>query len=567
MKPTAAVLRRFRNLRRVQQIVSAFARHGFGDVVSRLRLGSLVPATLRASRSEDDEAARAAARLSVGERFRLICETLGPTFIKLGQVMATRPDLVPPQIVLELSKLHDEVPPFPTVDLMKVIEADLGPAAGTLLADVEERPLAAASIAQVHGATLSDGRRVVVKVQRPNLQQIIDTDLDILRGLAELLEEYVEEARTLRPRAIVEEFAHSLAQEIDFRREADNMERFRRQFAESPLVVVPRSVPELCSARVITMERMEGFKLTDRAQVAASGLDPMKIARDGTQVMLQSIFEHGFFHADPHPGNFLVRPDGVLVLLDFGLMGELEPRRVDELLGFIIAVLLNDPDMLLSQLQEMEILDQAREPRRLREELSRLLNKFQSVRLADMDAAEVIARVIDVIRKEDVSFPTDLLLVMKSVATVEGIATAVCPDFQPVEEIRPYLVTLYTKRVLDPRQQSRMVARTLADVVTLLRTMPRDLRSVLRRLNRGDLRIETRSAEGDADRAQRDRAMNRLLLTLVLCTSMVLSAALLYYPPGDPAVASTPWGAYGGLLFSFVLLVTLLWSIFRSRGL
>jgi len=563
----AAVLRRFRNLRRVQQIVSAFARHGFGDVVSRLRLDSLLRTTLRPKRSEEDEAAHAAARLTVGERLRLICETLGPTFIKLGQVMATRPDLVPPQIVLELSRLHDEVPPFPTVDLLRSIEEDLGTAAAAQFTDVEDTPLAAASIAQVHGATLVDGRRVVVKVQRPNLEQSIETDLDILRGLAELLEEYVEEARTLRPRAIVEEFAHSLAQEIDFRREVDNMERFRRQFAESPLLVVPRAVPELCSARIITMERMEGFKLTDRAQVAASGLDAMKIARDGTQVMLQSIFEHGFFHADPHPGNFLVRPDGVLVLLDFGLMGELEPRRVDELLGFIIAVLLNDPDMLLSQLQEMEILDQAKEPRRLREELSRLLNKFQSVRLADMDAAEVIARVIDVIRKEDVSFPTDLLLVMKSVATVEGIATAVCPDFQPVEEIRPYLVTLYTKRVLDPRQQSRMVARTLADVVTLLRTMPRDLRSVLRRLNRGDLRIETRSADGDAERAQRDRATNRLLLTLVLCTSMVLSTALLYYPPGDPAVASTPWGAYGGLLFSLVLFVALLWSIFRSRGL
>lgn len=568
MKSSSAVIRRFRNLRRVQQIVTVLARHGFGDVISRLRLDSLLGGSrrARAKGAAAEEGGATDSRVSVEVRVRLICEALGPSFIKLGQVMATRPDLVPAGLILELSKLHDEVPPFPFADLVRVIEEDLGGPFTRHFEMIEEAPLAAASIAQVHRATLVDGRQVVVKVQRPNLLQLIETDVDIIRVLAELLEEYVEEARSLRPRAIVEEFDHSLRQEIDFRREVDNMERFRRLFAESAEVVAPAAFPELCSERVITMERMEGFKLTDRAALAASGLEPMDLARRGTQIMLKSIFEHGFFHADPHPGNFLVRADGVLVMLDFGLMGELDPRRLDELLGFIIAVLLNDVDMLLSQLQEMEILDEARDPRRLRQELARLLDKFQRVTLADMDAAAIIGRVIDVIRGENVSFPTDLLLVMKSVATVEGIATEVCPGFQPLEEIRPYLVTLYTKRVLDPRLQSRMVARTLSDVVSLMRTMPGDLRSVLRRLSRGDLRIETRAADGEADRAQRDRATNRLLLALVLCTSMVLSTVLLHYPPGGEA-AGTPWAAFGGLVFSFLLLVGLLWSIFRSRGL
>ena len=567
MKAGTEVARRFRNLRRVQQILGAFVRHGFGDLVSRLGLDGLLRSSRRPDGAGEEGADRPgehAGRLSAEARIRMICEELGPTFIKLGQVMATRPDLVPARLVLELSRLHDDVPPFPFEDVRRVVEQDLGAPLEELFSGFEEASLAAASIAQVHGATLPDGRPVVLKVRRPDLQALIERDLDILRGLAERLEEYVEEARMFRPRDVVEEFARALHEEVDFARELENMQRYAQQFEGNEVVAVPKAYPELCSPRVITMERMAGFKLTDREALEKSGLDAMTLARNGTMILMQSVFEHGFFHADPHPGNFLVREDGVICVLDFGLMGELDHARIDELLGFLVAVLLNDVDMLLSQLQEMEILDEARDPRRLRTELSRLLGRFQDVSLGDIAAVEIITKVLDLIRGEEVNLPTDLLLVIKSVGTVEGIASEICPDFQPLDEVRPYLVTVYTKRALDPRQQSKAVARTMADTVSLLRTLPRDLRMVLRRINRGELRIETRSGDGDADRTQRDRAANRLALTFVLCTTMVLSTVLLYYPP---AGGGTPWAAYGGLLMATFFLLGLLWSIFRSKGL
>ena len=565
MSATAEVARRFRNLRRLQQILGAFVRHGFGDIVCRLGLDGLLRSSRKPASGEGEvaEGDDATGRLSVEARIRMICESLGPTFIKLGQVMATRPDLVPATWILELSKLHDDVPPFPFADVRRVVEEELGAPLEELFRDFEEESLAAASIAQVHRATLPDGRPVVVKVQRPDLAHLIDTDLDILRGLAERLEEYVEEARTFRPRAVVDEFARALHEEIDFQRELESMQRYGQLFSESEIVAVPEGYPELCSARVITMERMEGFKLTDRAALEESGLDAMALARNGTLILMQSVFEHGFFHADPHPGNFLVRDDGVICVLDFGLMGELDGRRTDELLGFLVAVLLNDPDMLISQLQEMEILDESRDPRRLRTEMARLLNRFQDVKLGDIAAADVIGRVLDLIRGEDVNLPTDLILIIKSVGTVEGIATEICPEFQPLDEVRPYLVAVYTKRALDPRQQSKVVARTMADAVSLLRTLPRDLRMVLRKINRGEVRVETRAVDGEADRAQRDRAVNRVVVGLLLCATMVLTTVLLYYPPGD----GTPWAGYIGLVVSAVVLIGLLWSVIRSKGL
>lgn len=565
MKHSLSVTRRFRNIRRFQQILTVLARHGFGNLVGRLHLDGSVRAALRlVGRTQKTVDEEATGPLSTEARIRMICESLGPTFVKFGQLLATRPDLVPASLVEELSRLHDEVPPFPYSEVETLLDGELGDAWRDSFASVEPEPMAAASIAQVHSATLSDGRPVVLKVQRPGLDKLIDTDLDILRGLAELLEENVEELRPFRPQALVDEFARSICQEIDFCRELDNLQRFRRLFAETEKVQVPEPVPELSSRRVLTMERMDGFKVTDHAALEASGLDAAEIARTGTAVFLESIFEHGFFHADPHPGNFLVRPDGVLAVLDFGLMGRIDRRRIGDLLSLLVAILLDDPEMLVAQLQEMEVIGDSRDVGRLEMDVARILERYRTATLGDTDVAALLDEVFAALRGHEVALPTDLLLIGKTVATVEGIAKHICPTFQPLEEIRPFLISLYMRRTLDPREQSRIVTRALADGVALLRTLPRELRGLMRRLNRGELRVETVRADDKAERAQRDRAVNRLALTMILCTTMVLSTLLLYYPPGGDG---TPWAAYIGLGVSFLLTVLLFWSFFRHKGL
>ncbi len=561
---TLSLQERFRNLKRLQSIVSVLLRHGFGDVVARLKL-DVVTVRRRRARAAAAEG-QAWQRQTVEERIRHTLEDLGPTFVKLGQVMATRPDLVPPSLVLELRQLQDQVPPFPVDQLKAAIEEDAGRPLADLFVSFDETPLAAASVAQVHRARLHDGSEVAVKVQRPRVRETVASDLSILRGLAELVVERIPEARRFDPVGLVNEFDRALRRELDFRNEVYAMQRFARHHAGSPDAVVPRPHTALCSERVIVMELMAGFKVTDHAALAATGLDPVEIARRGTRIALTSIFEHGYFHADPHPGNFLIRPDGVFCVLDFGLMGQLDAQRIDEMLTFLAAILLSDADMLVTLLEDMELVPDTVDERSLRRELSMQIERYQGLALEDLDAAALVAEIIDAMRRYDIHLPADLVLVGKALGTMEGIAKTICPSFRPLDEVRPYLISTYVRRTLDPREHSRQVARTLSESLNLLRSLPRDLRGILRKANRGELQVRISSADLERVARQRDRAVNRSIATVVFSLLVALSTVLLYYPPpgSGPGVVAL---ALGGYFVAFLTGLVLLWSIYRSNGL
>lgn len=495
-----------RDLGRIRRIAGVLTRHGFQDVAARLGplswLGAMAARLTRRPRRVP---------VPVGRRIRTATEELGPTFVKLGQMLATRPDLIPMDVVRELRHLQDEVPPFPFAQVEAIVEADLGRPVAEVFADVESAPVAAASIAQVHRATLLDGTPVVIKVQRPNLPEIIGSDLRILSGLAGTLEERVPEIRTFRPVAIVEEFRRSLQREMDFGTEMASMVRYREMFSDEPRLHVPQPYPEHSGRRVLVMERVEGIKVSDRAALEAAGIDLPSIVETGMRITLRSIFEFGFFHADPHPGNFFVRPDGSIVLLDFGMMGTLEPRRLDEMLAFMVAVLTADVDMVVNQLLDADLIGDETDLRSLRGELQAILDRYRHVRLGGLDVAGFLNELANVTIRHHVALPADLLLVGKSIATMEGLGHELYPEFEPLEAIRPYLTEVYVKRMLDAKRHSQVVARSVMDGLALLKDAPFDVRRVLRKMRRNELGLVLRSAEHESRVAAASARTNRLL--------------------------------------------------------
>lgn len=546
---------------RLRQVAAVAMRYGFGQVIESTGLRVL----LRNGRDAGVDASVADRRPEV--RVRMALEELGPTFVKLGQMLATRPDLASMELCTELRKLQDAVPAFPASEARALVEHELGAPVEQLFARFDATPLAAASIAQVHRAQLLSGEEVVIKLQRPGLDERLRADLDLLTTIAALLEEHVPELRVFKPAAAVEAFGQGLRLETDFHNELRNIERFRRQFAAEPRVHVPATYPALSTRRVLTMEFLDGVKVTDAAGLAAWEIAPKAVAETGIDVVIASIFEHGFFHGDPHPGNFFVLRDGRLGVIDFGMMGSLDRERIDELLAFMAAILLGDAEMLVSLLMDLGILGDAVDVRRLRGEVAALMGRYHGVDIATVDIGTFLTETIEVVLRHDIDLPTDLVLIGKAISTMEGIAREIHPAFNPMQDLRPTFVRLYLGRALDPETYSRRLFRTLRDWWGLAVVLPGEARSVLRQLRRGQLRIEV--ADPDLDRAllQRERQVNRAVLTATTLVAWALFAWLL--PTAELRGLSSPT-TWWTVLLGGVGLWTGTWlgvSMLRSRAL
>lgn len=537
-----------KNIKRIRTILNVLIRHGFGDIVARLNIDSAAATLKRVVLFQKERTELQ--RFPIEARVRMVLEELGPTFIKLGQIMATRPDIIPMSLILELRRLQDDVPSFPYEIVRETLESELGRPFDEVYAQFDETPLAAASIAQVHRATLKDGSRVAVKVRRPNLEEIVSTDLSILQAFAALIEERIPESRQFQPKGMVEQFSRALSKEIDLTNEAYYLTRYAKNFEGKPYAHIPTVYREISSRRVLVMEFIEGVKIDNLAELDARGIDREQVARQGTRIVLESIFEHGFFHADPHPGNIFVRADGTICLIDFGMIGTIEPQRLDELLTFLVAILINDTAMMCDLFLEMGLVTEEVDLRQLGEEVKQIIDRYYSLPLAEIDIAEFITRVFDVIMRHHVQIPADLMLVAKAITTVEGIAQQVYPQYDPLKELRPYLISHYLRRSLDPLKASRQAYEFVSSYLQLARQLPKDLRALLRKLRAGEFRMKLDVPALEADSEMRERGENRRML-LALGT-LLLAASI--------AVTSLPGPLHSTLLFgaklSLILAVT-----------
>ena len=463
--------RTYRHLNRYRQILAILFKYGFGDLLERLRIDQYIAAGLQAISSKRIDRVE---KLTRPQRLRMAFEELGPTYIKLGQVLSTRPDLVPADFLNELAKLQDEVPPFPFSEAKEAIESEFRRPLAELFAEVEEYPLASASIGQVHKARLKDGEAVAVKFQRPGIQKIIEVDLEIMLHLATLAERHVREFQIHQPVKIVEEFARTLEKEIDYHIEATHMERIARQFLDQPHVYIPAVFREFTTSRILTTELIEGIKISKIEKLVAAGLDKKLIAERIVGLVFKQAFDHGFFHADPHPGNIFVLADNVICLVDFGMMGLVDRTTREAFVDLIDSVVHQNEVKTTEVLLNLTAWDQQPDIRALEREVSDFMGRHLYKPLKDMEIGKLLQDLIHLTLRFRLRIPPDIFLMIKALSAVEGVGRTLDPEFDIVAHATPFIKRVKLERFA-PQRISSDVFDLMSRLLQFLQQFPKDL--------------------------------------------------------------------------------------------
>jgi ubiquinone biosynthesis protein len=508
------LFRQARYLGRYRQIAQVLARYGFGSLITLLGLDSLMRLPGRLARRPPSDP------LNGPQRLRMALVELGPTFVKLGQVLSTRPDIVPSAYVIELNRLQDTVPPFAPERAIALIEAELGKPIGELFGSFEYEPLAAASLGQVHAATLHDGTSVVVKVQRPDIQQMVFVDLAILAELATLAQERSELGRRYHLADLAWEFAAMMRAELDFRQEGRNADRFRRNFAGNPYVKIPVVYWEQTTARVLTSERIVGIKISDIAAMDASGLDRKLLARHSIELILQEIFKDGYIQGDPHPGNMFALPGEIIGAVDFGQAVALDQEMTRNLLLLLAALARRDAEGALRALQGLGMLRVRTITPVLRRDMVRFIEGFVDRPLADISARETVDELLGLVQRHELHMPAPLALLLKAVIMMEGIGVQIDPDLDVFAVARPYAIQTLAE-VAGPEAMARRALERGQVLLELADVLPGRANETLAQLAEGELTIQTRELELRRVAQALSVAGSRLALALVLVASVI----------------------------------------------
>ncbi|AKU25280.1 putative protein kinase UbiB [Geobacillus stearothermophilus] len=552
--------KRVRHIGRYHEIAASLLRHGFGMIVDELGFSSFLslPPRWRAEQGKKEGK-------TVGERLRLVLEELGPTFVKLGQIASTRPDLIPAPIISELEKLQDQVPPFPFADVRRIVEAEFGSSLETLFRSFEEMPLAAASLGQVHRAVLPSGQAVAVKVQRPHIAARVETDLEILQDLAVLAERRLDWAATYQLSEIVDELARSLRQELDYTVEARHAAAFAEQFAGDSLVYVPGVFWDYTTKTVLTMEYVEGIKLGEIERLKEEGYSLKALAERLTKTVLKQMFEHGFFHGDPHPGNVFVLSDGVLAFIDFGLMGRLRPNVRHHLSSLIIALMRQSTDGVLAAIYGLGLVPDEADEEKLRDDIDDLREKYYRVPLGEISLGEAVEDLLSVAFRHGIRIPSDLTLLGKALLTVEGVVEMLDPQFRIMDVAEPFGRKLLKDR-LRPDRVAETAWRRVADYGEMLLRLPDSVKELAKIMRRGKLQLEMTASDLEAFLHKLDQISNRLSISIVLLSwSIVMAGMMIASSFGRQSMLLWKIPAVEiGLGVSAFLFGWLLYSIFRS---
>jgi ubiquinone biosynthesis protein len=551
-------LQAMRDLPRLHEITLVLIRHGFGDLVRRAGIAGVLE---RAGQVLQLGTRGPAERLTPPQRARLALAELGPTFVKLGQVLATRVDIFPPDWIAEFERLQSDVPPVPFAQMLAEMEKALGRPPQEVLRDIDPEPLGSASIAQVHGAALPDGTPVVLKVMRPGIRPKVQADLRILGYLASMLESEVAEARRFQPVQMVVELGRSLRRELDLALEARAQERFAQNFAQDPGILIPRIFWEYTRESMNVQERVDGIPGNDLAAVEAAGLDRALLARRGADAVLKMILVDGYFHADPHPGNVFYLPGNRIAIIDFGMAGRLTDRRRREIVDMLAALAQRDErgivEVLLEWVPDGEV-DEAR----LAAEVADMILDYERVALKDVRIAAVLQDITGIMRRHAIVLPADLALLFKALITLEGLGRQLDPQFQLVEHITPFLGRLMRERSR-PRALIARGRKRLVELVTLAGRMPDDLRQLLREVRRGRMKIELDLKRLDHFGHQLDRSANRLTIGIVTA-ALIVGSSIVMTVQGGPTLFGLPLFGLVGFLLAFVTGAWLVVSIWRS---
>ncbi len=547
-----------RDLPRLHEITSVLIRFGLGDLVRAVGIGNILE---RAGRMLHWKETGETAHEETPVRVRRALEELGPTFVKLGQVLATRVDVFPPNWIAEFEKLQSEVPPVPFESLLPELEEALGGSPFEIFVDLWPEAVAAASIAQVHYAKLPSGEPVVLKIRRPGIRAKIEADLRILYHIATLVELEIPDSRRYRPRQIVEQFAKSLKRELDLAMEARNLERFATHFAGDENIVIPKVYWEWTSEVMNVQERIDGIHGNSLAEIEVAGLDRKVLASRGADAVLKMILVHGFFHADPHPGNVFYLPGNRLAMLDFGMVGRLPEIRRDQIVDLLAALSRKDDDALLDVLLEW-VGDATVDEVKLASDVNELVSNYEDMQLKDMRFGVLLGELTAIIREHSLVLPSDLTLLFKALVTLEGLGRQLDPEFHMVDHLGPFVRQVITDRY-SPHALQKRAKRHLKDLFSLATGLPRDVARLLKEARRGRFKIDLDLKRLDHFGHQLDRSTNRLTMG-ILTASLVIGSSIVMTVKGGPTLFGLPLFGFIGFMLAFVNSMWILFSIWRS---
>ncbi len=542
-----------RSAQRLREILSVLAGSGFGYLIQRSRLTSHLPLVHQLPSTKPDLSPR-----SLAVRSRDALGKLGPTFIKFGQILSTRPDLVGSEFSDELSKLQDSVPPFSYDEVKQTIEADLGKPLPSLFKTFDKKPIASASVGQVHRATLADGTQVVVKVRRPGIVEQVREDVQIMRFLARQLIAHFPEAKGIHLLSIISEFERAIAAEVDYRREARHAQQFATFFKSDPYIRIPAVYLAQCTERVLVMEYVHAPSLQDifTSKKSVKHIDKRLLARRLVDAYFRQVMVSGLFHADPHPSNILLLPKNRLCLLDFGMVGRIEPPLMADLVHCFVLIIRYDVDGLLRQFDYMNLIDENTDRHALRFDIMDLMDIHYGTSLEELDIAPALSRLLDIMRKHHLRVPREFVLLGRSMLIIEGDARRLDPHFNATELLGPYAEQMMRKKT-SFKAASALLSDYLVDFSRIARDLPSDLSRAVHTLQSGRLKLEFEHKNLDVLTRDLERIGNKLSLALITA-ALIIGSSMLAATGTGPSVFGLPLAGLGfslsGLLGLWVII-------------
>ncbi|TZF94954.1 AarF/ABC1/UbiB kinase family protein [Chryseobacterium panacisoli] len=542
-----------RKLKRSARLISVLSKYGFKDMLARMNGGNKQEDT-----SGSDEII---SKGTVYERIRLALEELGPTFVKLGQTFSNREDLLPPELIQELQKLQDKVETI-DMDVEEALESEFNISVKDYFREIQKEPLATASIAQVYKAVLNDGSPVILKLRKPDVQSVIEDDLLLIKDIEKLISAYSEIGEKLNLKQAISTFEKSLLEEVSLTNERNNILQFRLNFKNNKETYVPKVYEEFSNNNILCMEFIDGIKVTDKSVLLANGIDPVKVSEAGLRLFVSQILDYGFFHADPHAGNILVKKDGKIVFIDFGAVGKIQPNDKEILENLIVSFVAKNSHKIVRSLKKMAISYEIPDERRFENDVEDILNFVHSSSLQDINVQVIINKMKDILKDNRLYMPDYFYLLFKGISLIEGVGRSINPDLDIVKSLHPYTKKIFTKKI-NPKNLLKTGMDRMMNFTDNVDEIPKELRSVLQKLDENKFTVSSEIKNIDKTNQLIKSSVVNLILAMILGAN-IIATAIVFSSESGPRIGELSLVAVLGFVFSVILVLILLLRVTRK---
>jgi ubiquinone biosynthesis protein len=542
-----------RKLKRSARLISVLSKYGFKDMLARMNGGN--------KQEDTPNSDEIISKGTVYERIRLALEELGPTFVKLGQTFSNREDLLPPELIQELQKLQDKVETV-DMDVEEALESEFNISVKDYFLEIQKEPLATASIAQVYKAVLKDGSPVILKLRKPDVQSVIEDDLLLIKDIEKLISAYSEIGEKLNMKQAISTFEKSLLEEVSLINERNNILQFRLNFKNNKETYVPKVYEEFCNNNILCMEFIDGIKVTDKSVLLANNIDPVNVSEAGLRLFVSQILDYGFFHADPHAGNILVKKDGKIVFIDFGAVGKIQPNDKEILENLIVSFVAKNSHKIVRSLKKMAISYEIPDERRFENDVDDILNFVHSSSLQDINVQVIINKMKDILKDNRLYMPDYFYLLFKGISLIEGVGRSINPDLDIVKSLHPYTKKIFTKKI-SPKNLLKTGMDRMMNFTDNVDEIPKELRSVLQKLDENKFTISSEIKNIDKTNQLIKSSVVNLILAMILGAN-IIATAIVFSSESGPRIGELSLVAVLGFIFSIILVLILLLRVTRK---